>query len=401
MRILQVNNYGYIRGGSDRYFIDIGNLLTRYGEDVEYLTTENEKNIIKTRYLVKGIDTMHPALSDLLRFFYSQDARKKVKKLITDKKPDIAHLHIYYGQITSSILSVLKDASIPIVQTLHEYKLFCPVSTFIRNGLVCEKCSGRKYWNCIIYRCNRRNLLRSLMVALEAYVADLLGAKRFIDHFIAVSNFVRSKMIDQGIQASKISTVYNFVPDDMFCKNHNRIGSYFLYYGRIEHIKGIKTLIKAMKSIKGINLYIAGHGEAEDDLKRYAAELGIRNVKFIGFKIGEELKQLIDGSICTIVPSEWNETFGLTVVESFARGKPVIVSNMGGLPEIVIDGIDGFIFQAGNVEELSEKLNWFAMNLKKAEDMGMMGYKKAREKFTSERHYEEIMKIYRKVLRNV
>ncbi|MEM3112648.1 MAG: glycosyltransferase [Candidatus Anstonellales archaeon] len=401
MRILQVNNYGYIRGGSDRYFIDIGNLLARYGEDVEYLTTENEKNIVKTRYLVKGIDTMHPALSDLLRFFYSQDARKKVKKLITDKKPDIAHLHIYYGQITSSILSVLKDANIPIVQTLHEYKLFCPVSTFIRNGLVCEKCAGKKYWNCIIYRCNRRNLLKSLIVALEAYVADFLGAKGLIDHFIAVSNFVRSKMIDQGIQASKISTVYNFVPDDMFCKNHNRIGSYFLYYGRIEHIKGIGTLIKAMKSIKGTNLYIAGHGEAEDDLKRYAAKLGIRNVKFMGFKIGEELKQLIDGSICTIVPSECNETFGLTVVESFARGKPVIVSNMGGLPEIVMDGIDGFIFQAGNVEELSEKLNWFAMNLKKAEDMGMMGYKKAREKFTSERHYEEIMKIYRKVLRDV
>jgi glycosyltransferase involved in cell wall biosynthesis len=393
MRVLQINNYGYVRGGSDRYYIDLGRMLSSYGHEVYYMTADNPENIVDSTYAVKGINIYSPRFKDLIKFFYSFNARKVIKDIIKTKKPQIAHLHIYYGQITSSILPVLKKYDIPIVQTLHEYKLLCPVSTLIRRGRLCEKCADGNFLNAIIYRCNRGSLARTTIVVLEAYISRLLGAVTSVNHFIAVSDFVRTKMIKYGIPSSKITTVYNFIRDDLFFEN-NLKGEYFLYYGRIEMIKGVKTLINAMKRLKDVELFIVGSGEAEEELKRYVALSGQKNIRFLGFKTGKELERLIDGSICVIVPSECNETFGLTVVESFARCRPVIVSDMGALPEIVTDGVDGFIFKAGDVEQLHEKLQWMAQHRNEAIDMGVMGFKKALNRFSSKRHYEEIMKIY-------
>ena len=393
MRVLQINNYGYVRGGSDRYYIDLGRMLSNYGHEVYYMTADNPENIVDSTYAVKGINIYSPRFKDLIKFFYSFNARKVIKDIIKTKKPQIAHLHIYYGQITSSILPVLKKYDIPIVQTLHEYKLLCPVSTLIRRGRLCEKCADGNFLNAIIYRCNRGSFARTTIVVLEAYISRLLGAVTSVNHFIAVSDFVRTKMIKYGIPSSKITTVYNFIRDDLFFEN-NLKGEYFLYYGRIEMIKGVKTLINAMKRLKDVELFIVGSGEAEEELKRYVALSGQKNIRFLGFKTGKELERLIDGSICVIVPSECNETFGLTVVESFARCRPVIVSDMGALPEIVTDGVDGFIFKAGDVEQLHEKLQWMAQHRNEAVDMGVMGFKKALNRFSSKKHYEEIMKIY-------
>ncbi len=397
MRLLQINNYGYIRGGSDRYYIDLIRMLSSYGHEVLCITSDNPKNIIDSTYTVKGINIDSPGFKDLFKFFYSFNAKKIIKRIIQDRKPEIAHLHIYYGQITSSILPVLKKYDIPIVQTLHEYKLLCPVSTLIRKGQLCEKCADGNFLNAVIYRCNRGSFARTLIIVLEAYISRLLGSMTLVDHFIAVSDFVRAKMIKYGIPPSKITTIYNFVRDDLFFENRLK-GEYFLYYGRIEVIKGIKTLIDAMKQLKDVNLYVVGSGEAENELKKYVALSGQNNIRFLGFKTGKELERLIDGSICTIVPSECHETFGLTVVESFARSRPVIVSDMGALPEIVTDGVDGFIFKAGDIEQLHDKLNWMAHHRNEAVEMGIRGYKKALNKFSSKRHYEEIMKVYNSII---
>lgn len=397
MRILQINNYGYIRGGSDRYFIELGKCLSKKGNDVVFFCSRDSRNIVDVSYAVKGFNIDAPAVTDIGRFFYSIDAKNKLKSLIKEQRPDIAHLHIYYGQITPSILPVLKDNDIPVVQTLHEYKLFCPISLFVREGIICEKCAKGSYWNVVRYRCNRGSLMRSVVSGLEAYFSDLLGARNAIDHFIAVSNFQRKKVIEHGISPAKVTTVYNFVPDEMFSDN-DQPGEYFLYYGRIEKIKGIGTLINAMERLRQFNLYIVGRGEALGIYERMVKEKGLDNVKFCGFKAGYELKKIIAGALCVVVPSEWYETFGLTVVESFAQCKPVIVSNMGGLPELVTDGVDGFIFESGNVEQLREKMYWIAIHKKEAVEMGKMGQEKAKERFSSKKHYEAVMKIYNKVL---
>jgi len=398
MKILQVNNYGYIRGGSERYYIDLVRLLRSYGHNVFCMTSAHPKNVIDLNHTVKGIDIDSPRFRDILKFFYSSNAKKIIDQIIQDKKPEIAHLHIYYGQITSSILPVLKKYNIPIVQTLHEYKLLCPVSTLIRKGELCEECAKGNYLKAIIHRCNRDSFTRTAAVVLEAYISKLFGSISSIDHFIAVSDFVRAKMIQYGIPSSKITRVYNFVRDDLFFEN-NQKGDYFLYYGRIEIIKGVRTLINAMKRLKDVELYIVGSGEALDELKKYVALSGQDNIRFLGFKTGKELERIIDGSICVVVPSEWNETFGLTVIEAFARSKPVIVSDMGALPEIVTNSVDGFIFKSGDIEQLHDKLLWMAYHRNEAIEMGLMGYKKAINMFSSKRHYEEIMKIYKKLIK--
>lgn len=397
MNILQINNYGFVRGGSDRCFIDVSELLLRKGHHVNFLTTENEKNTVDSTFSVKGFNVESPSFFDIPNFFFSKDAQNKLRKLIEYERPDVAHLHIYYGQITPSILSILKEYGVPVVQTLHEYKLLCPISSMIRKGRACELCSGGQYWHAAWHRCNRGNLLRSTVTALESYSSDYLGAKIGITHFMAVSDFVRNKMIGHGMPYSQITTVHNFVRDDVFADN-SHAGRYFLYIGRIEEIKGVGTLIHAMSRLPGVELLIVGTGEAAIALQQETVRLGLNNIRFLGFKQGIELKELIADAICVVSPSECFETFGLVLVESFAQCRPVIASKMGGMTEIVSHGIDGLLFDAGNVQQLSESLQWMALNRTLAVEMGKAGQQKAKTLFSAEKHYQGLIQIYEQAI---
>ena len=397
LKVLLVNNYGYLRGGSDRCFIDTGELLVRNGHLVFYLVSSNEKNTVDSEYAVHGFDISSPSLIDIPKFIYSTDAQLKLRELIRRWRPDVAHLHIYYGQITASIFSVLKEFEIPVVQTLHEYKLLCPVSTMVRNGMICEDCAGGAYWKAAWHRCNRGDLARSLVTAVESYASAILGARSGVDHFIAVSDFVRGKMIEHGLPQDKITTVHNFVRDEVFANNSTE-GRYFLYFGRIEKIKGLGTLLGAMATLPGIDLYIAGTGDAQHAMQQSVARMGLANVHFLGFKSGQELRGLIAGSICVVNPSECIETFGLVLVESFAQCRPVIASRMGGMTEIVTDGEDGLLFEAGNMQGLAEAMAWMASHRQRAVEMGKAGQAKARRLFSAEKHYQDVMNVYRRVI---
>jgi glycosyltransferase involved in cell wall biosynthesis len=343
---------------------------------------------------MNGFDVESPSLRDIPKFFYSLDARRKLNKLIEHTHPDIAHLHIYYGQVTPSILSILKEHHIPVVQTLHEYKLLCPISSLTRNGIACELCSNGTFWHAVWHRCNRGSLPRSIITALEAYSSNMLSARSPIDHFIAVSDFVRNKMIEHGLPEEKITTVHNFVRDEVFLEN-DREGQYFLYFGRLEKIKGIKTLIRAMVGIQEVDLLIVGSGDEREQLECEARELALTNVHFLGFKAGQALTDLIAGAICIVAPSEWRETFGLVLVESFAQSRPVIASRMGGMTEVVTESVDGLLFDAGDVRQLREALHWMASHRQQAVAMGKAGLKKARRQFSADKYYTELMRVYR------
>jgi len=319
-----------------------------------------------------------------------------LRRLIERERPDLAHLHIYYGQLTAAILPVLKEYGIPVVQTLHEYKLLCPVATMTRNGRACEACAGGGYWHAALNRCNRGSLARSLVTAAESYASAMLGARSGINHFIAVSDFVRGKMVEHGIPQDKITTVHNFVRDEVFVDNANE-GRYFLYFGRIEKIKGLETLLGAMAALPGVDLFIAGTGDAQQEMQQIAAQRGLANVHFLGFKSGQELWDLIAGAIAVVAPSEWNETFGLVLVESFAQCRPVIASRMGGMTEVVTDGEDGLLFEAGNIQELADAMAWMASHRQRAVVMGKVGQAKVRRLFSAEKHYQDVMDVYRKV----
>ena len=334
---------------------------------------------------------------DIPGFIHSRQAGMQLRRLIEQVRPDVVHLHIYYGQITASIFSVLKEYGIPVVQTLHEYKLLCPVATMVRDGRLCEACAGGKFWKSVWHRCNRGRMARSLVTAVESYASDMLGARNSVDHFIAVSDFVRGKMIAHGIPERRISTVHNFVRDEVFADNMN-VGQYFLYFGRIEKIKGLETLIRAMAALPEVDLYIVGSGDAQKEMEQLAADLCVVNVRFLGFRTGQVLRELIAGAICVVVPSEWHETFGLVLLESYAQCRPVIASRMGGMTEVVSDGEDGLLFDAGNVQQLSAALLWMATHRRQAAAMGKAGQDKVRRIFSAEKHYQDVMQVYRKVI---
>lgn len=397
MRVLLVNNYGYIRGGSDRLFLDTGALLSKNGIQVDYFVPKDDKNIVSPCCNFSGFDVNKPRINDIPDFFYSTESRNALIDYLKQNRPDIAHLHIYYGQITASILATLREFDIPIVQTLHEYKMHCPVSTSWRNQAYCNDCAGGRYWNCVRHRCNRDKIGRSILAAMESIISDRLGANSLIGRYMAVSEFQRQLLIEAGLHADKVVTVPNFVSDQAY-NNNNIIGSYFLYFGRIENVKGIGTLIEAMQHIQGVDLLLVGDGNDKTHFEKLTVETRLSNIRFLGYKSGDDLRSLIAGAICTVAPSEWHETFGLVLIESFAQCRPVVASRMGGMTEIVTQGKDGLLFDAKDVPGLVKALRWMADNRESAVEMGENGQKKVKNLYSEESYFKRLSNVYQEAL---
>ena len=399
LTVLNVGQNYYIRGGSDQYQFALAQLLKDYNHQVIPFASLNHKNKNTpwSKYFPEGVNFDNPEISDILKFIYSRQAAESIKLLCREQHVNIAHLHIYYGQLTGSILTPLKKAGIPIIQTLHEYKIVCPVYSLMSNNEICEDCHGSAFWKATLKRCNRGSIKRSLLSTVESYAARLLGSVTKVDRFIAVSNFQRTKLIELGIPSDKITTIHNFV-DLSNITPSQELGEYFLYFGRLERYKGIFTLIQAASTLKDTPLVIVGDGTVRTQVKKIIEQQDLKHIKLLGFKQGKELQQLINQSICTITPSEWYETFGLSLIESFAHQKPAIATRIGGMTEIVTDGVDGFLIEPGNVIELRKRMEWMSNNRQKALQMGLLGRKKVEEKFTAEIHYQKLMKVYQELL---
>ena len=397
--ILNVSQNHYIRGGSDRYFFTLAEMLKKHGHQVIPFTAVSPKNEPSEweRYFPRGADFEHPGVGDLLRFLYSRDAAKSIQQLLNDTKIDLAHFHIYYGKLTASILGELKEAGIPLIQTLHEYKLTCPVYNHLSNDEICEACAGKHFWRALPKRCNRGSLARTALSVTESYVSKMLGAVEKFDHFISVSHFLRKKMVSHGIPKDKISTVHNFVDVSDITPNFST-GKYVLYFGRIHQSKGILTLIKAATPLKQVPLYIVGDGEAMPEVQRIVEQNGSEHIHLLGFKQGDELRELILNSICTVLPSEWYENCPMSVLESYAYGKPVIGADIGGIPELIRDGVDGFLVPSGEQDALRERLLWMAEHKNEAAEMGRIGRQKMETEFNADIHYERIMNVYQQFL---
>jgi glycosyltransferase involved in cell wall biosynthesis len=397
--ILNAGQRYYIKGGSDRYQFDLSQLLQQHGHEVIPFAAADAKNqeTLWSNYFPEKVDFENPRFGDIINFIYSQKAALAIENLVSHHRVDLAHLHIYYGQLTASILAPLKQAGIPIVQTLHEYKIVCPVSTLLSNGNICKACQGHAFWKATLNRCNRQSLTRSMLSSIESYVSRSLGSIDKVDRFIAVSNFQRKKLIELGLPENKISTVHNFI-DTSKLEPNTSPGEYFLYFGRLERYKGIFTLIEAASPITDTPLLIVGDGTERLEIEKLIEQKNLQHIRLLGFKDKQELNSLIRNSICTIVPSEWYETFGLTLIESFAHGRTVIASQIGGMTEIVTDGVDGFQIQPGNSEELQERMLWMSQHRDKALEMGLLGREKVERKFNPEIHYQKLMEVYQEVL---
>lgn len=396
--VLNVGQNYYINGGSDRYLFSLSGLLEAHGHEVIPFASNQSRNQATQwgKYFPPSINFEAPKAKDILRYIYSKPAAECLTELLKVVSPDIAHLHIYYGQLTAAILGPLKNAGIPIVQTLHEFKTVCPTYSLFAHGEICEACEGRYFWRAATQRCNRGSFMRSALSATEAYVSKWLGAVDKIDHFIAVSDFLRDKVISLGLPADKVTTVHNFM-DCSGIEPADTPGKYFLFFGRLERIKGIYVLLEAVAAMKDIPVLIVGEGQEKNALQNAITQRGLHHVKLLGFKQGQELHDLIRGSLCTVSPSQWYETFGLTLIESFAQGRPVVASRIGGMTEVVTDGEDGFLVSPGDVSELQERLSWMATHPVIALEMGRQGRQKLENFFSPELHYQSILSVYRRI----
>lgn len=403
MKILNINKFYYLKGGSETYYFALSELLKENGIDVVPFAMKGSSNLKSEYkdYFIDEIDysdkSLKSRLSQAAKVIYSFEAKRKMAKILDDTKPDIAHLHIFQHQFSPSIISPANKRGVPIVNTVHDLKPICPNYKMLANGKVCEKCKGQKYINCFKTKCVKGSALGSLINTIEMYLHRYLGSYEKIDKFITPSMFFYNKFIEFGISKDKLEYVPNFLDADKFEPRYDNDG-YLLYFGRLSEEKGIMTLLKAMKSIENQRLVIVGDGPEKDQVLKYIEQNNLKNIQCLGYKTGDELRNLVKNSICNIVPSEWYENAPYSVLESMAFGKPVIGADIGGIPELINDGISGFIFESGNVESLVDRIQKIISMGSDVEKMGQEARKLIENKFNREEHFNKITKIYGSLL---
>lgn len=364
-RLLAINNYFYRRGGAEAVFFDHMHMFGDIGWDVVPFAMQHDSNEATpwSDYFVSEIE--YGRQTGLLRkvtqaasVIYSVEAQRKIGRLIERVRPTIAHAHNVYHHLSPAIFSTLKSAGIPVVMTVHDLKLACPSYKMLRDGKVCEDCRGGKIHNVLRHRCIKGSLPLSAVVLAETMLHRLLGLYRDkVDRLVVPSSFYLEKLAEWGWPREKMIHIPNFVDASTFRSDWQE-GDYFVFAGRLSPEKGIETLIRAI-ALSGERLIVAGTGPEEANLRRLVAELGA-DVTFAGYLSGERLHRLIGESRALVLPSEWYENAPISILETYALGRPVIGAAIGGIPEMVRDGETGLLAAAGDAEGLGRVLREMA-----------------------------------------
>ena len=361
MKILLIDVYNYNKGGAETVCFNTGKMLEAHGHKVIYFTLKWAENKPSpySKYFPESKETRRGPLKqikNMVNYFYHFEAAKKIEQLILDEKPEIAHIHLIWGQITPSIFPVLKKYNIPILFTVHDYRIVCPAYTF-RNGKgqICEECQGKYFYKCFTNSCCKGSKLMSMVMAAEQYFRNkFFNPAQFIDGFIYVSNFAKNiqEKYMPAVKSTPNIILYNFSTSIIQKGKSTPKDKYFLFFGRLSYEKGLKTLLTAFKDIPECKLKVVGTGPKEEELKQFVLKTNMQNVDFLGYKQGKELSDLVYNAYFVVVPSEWYENNPMTIIEAYSVGTPVIGAKIGGIPEIVDDGKTGFQFTSANVEEL-------------------------------------------------
>jgi len=402
------NSFYYLRAGAERCFLDLSALLESQGHQVIPFSMNHEKNLPSpySEYFTSYVD--YPSLlrennglgdrfKVMERVLYSREANRNITRLIEDTKPDIAHIHGIGSETSPSILPAIKGAGIPIVQTLHDYRLLCPQISFVSNGEICERCKVHRYYNVVRRRCKRDSYSASLMAGIEITVHKLMQIyERNIDVFIAPSQFLKDKFLEFGF-GNPIVHLTNFVNIEQFQPCYES-DNYFVYYGRLVDYKGVFTLLEAMKEMPDSHLFVAGDGDAAEKMQRYIAENRLGNVSMLGHIDSEELIPLVQNAAATVVPSQWYENYSMSVIESLACATPVIASRIGGISEQVLDGWNGLLFKPGSTSALAQAMRYVLDNPMEREQMSLHARQRVEELNDPQQHYEKLMNIYESLL---
>ena len=400
MKVLLVNKFHWPKGGSEKYYFELGELLKQHGHEVAYFSMEDEKNISTgdKEYFVPKFDLNNSSKLKALDVIYNKKNQKIMEYALDDFKPDIVHLNNFQRQLSASIIKPCVDRNIPVVFTAHDVQAICPAITMMDNDKnPCELCVGGKYINCIKKSCNKGSKLKSILGALEGYYyrKNKIYTDK-ISYIITPSEFYRKKFIEDGVNENKIKAIHNsIIMEDYNVKAEDE--GYALYFGRLSKEKGILNLINAFKKCKKGTLYIAGEGPEKDTIENIVKENKLeKRVKLLGFLNKEEMTEVTRKCKFVVVPSIWYENCPYSVLETLAIGKPVIGSNMGGIPELVSDNENGYIYDT--IEELTEKMNMLFSDEEIVKKFSKKSKELATEKYDREVYYSELKNIYDKVV---
>ncbi len=406
MKILFVNKYYHPSGGPETVMLQTREKLESLGNEVVFFSMQHPRNLETpySKYFVCNVDyngsnSLLNKAKMSLNIFYSLEARRKMELLLEEEKPDLAHLHNIYHQISPSILPVLKKKGIPVVMTLHDFKLVCPNYTLLREGDPCESCEGKHFYKAVIHKCVKDSYWKSLVCSLEMYFHRFLKIyKNHVDAFITLSEFSREKMVQYGLPEKKTLCLPNYVDLPSNGAGENP-GKYILFLGRLSEKNGIMTLLQAMEKLKGVPLIVAGEGELLPVLKQFVKNKKMDNVTFTGFLNGTKLEETIENSMFLVFPAICYHNCPMSVLESFAHDKPVIGSNLGSIPELIDDGIDGLLFEPKNTEDLAEKIGYLYNHPLLARKMGVSARKKVEQRYSKEGYYNRLSDLYNRLIR--
>jgi glycosyltransferase involved in cell wall biosynthesis len=329
---------------------------------------------------------------------YSPDARRRIRRMIEDFRPDVAHVRNIYHHLSPSILWELKKQNIPVVYHLNDFKLLCPSYNLVSQGKACEACKGGAFWHVPKAKCYP-GLGSRLALMTEAYLHRWLRTyQKCIDLFLTPSQFVRDKFIEHGWDGSKFEVLPHFQDIHPLSIPNRSKDRPLLYFGRLSAEKGVDDLLRSMHQIPQMHLVIAGDGPQRCELQDLANSLGLSNVEFVGQVERAERDSLIARSQFTVLPSHAYETLGKTILESYAEGRAVVASDAGSRRELVREGETGLLYRTGDVDQLARAIRMLGSHPELAEKMGQAGREFVRKRHTPEGHYEKLLAIYERLV---
>ena len=389
MKIVIAHNSYILHGGEDVVAEQEANLLREHGNSVvEYRRSNCE---IEKRSM--------GGLSLLLQTIWASDSRRHFRELLRREKPDLVHFHNTFMMISPSAYYACKEYGVPVVQTVHNYRLLCLRGDLFRGGKICEECVGRTVpYPGVRYRCYQGSLPRSAAVASMLLAHRALKTwERKVDLFIAPSAFLAGKLAQGGIPAEKIVVKPNFAALDTSVRA-GRDDLYAIYLGRLSPEKGVRDLIAAWQKIEDLRLLVVGAGPEQDYIRATIRERGLGNVEMTGPQTRDSAVALLKRAAFLVFPSQWHEPFGLVAVEAFASGVPVIAARAGAISEIVQDGHTGLLFASGSTDELVQKVRWAIDNPEATRRMGENARRVYEQRYTPEKNYPMLMEIYHRAM---
>lgn len=407
MKVVQANKFYFLQGGTERYFLDTIDLLEKEKIECIPFAMKHEKNLPTpySKYFVSNVDFSKvrfnlEGLRVIGRMLYSFEAKRKVRELIKNEKPDIAHIHNIYHQISPSILGEFKKAKIPVVATLHDYKMISPeylLYSQYPKSMYTRDVKKYRYYKIIPRKTIKNSYAASTLAAFEMYFHKLFRFyERNVDLYIAPSQFVKDIFVEWGWDGSKIEVLHHYVNHDNYPYSfmYDSQDPYIIYWGRHSGEKGLDYLIKAMEKLPDVRLIVCGTGPDHEDLKQMAENMRLNNIEFKGFVPDDELSRLVRDAQFVVVPSVFPETFGLVITEAFAYGKPVIAPNRGAPPELIDEGETGYLFAPQDVRDLQKQIKklW-----NKKDDIIRMSHNartKAEKVFDPRIHIDQLIGYY-------